>query len=348
MHFSAKLLLRVTSFWSARVHLPQVHVLPQLPGLAAQLGQLLELLGHPAQTFRLPPDIVDEFPYGGFVHAVVLHDAVGQQGDGRQGCFQLVRGVGHEALADPFDLLQPVRQEVYLPADLPQLVQAAVGDAGVVAPCADAPDTRQDHAGAPGDEITQEKADQQGQDGRDQGDGKQIKAQAIDQGCLRRIVFIQEDRADDAAAAHDRDAGAAGDRTGLQLGEKHVVALQRQLHLPFGGRRFLAGYLLDRVVIDDPPVPVRDEDPAEALVVHQRHDLAHLLRPEHIQGGERGSIQGRLVQHGAALGFKEQVPAFDHREHIHGDEAAQDHGAVGRAVLQLQAEMAQDAAKLTL
>ena len=70
-----------------------VDALPRTDDGAVEAGEGEQLFRRAGEPLRLRADIAGKFAHRRRVDAVALHDAVGEQADGRQRRFELVRGV---------------------------------------------------------------------------------------------------------------------------------------------------------------------------------------------------------------------------------------------------------------
>ena len=176
---------------------------------AVQPRQPQQVLRDAAEPLRLPADVGNELLGGLLVHVVGLQNGIRQQPYARQGRFQLVAGVGHEAPPGVLRGLQPVGQAVELRRDLGDLVGAAGVRPVAVRALPHMADGLQKPADLPRQHPAQYDTQPRHQQRDHQGDDQQVVPERLQQSRLLRVVAIHVHRAHDLIVIHHRRGHAA-------------------------------------------------------------------------------------------------------------------------------------------
>ena len=300
-------------------HLFHVHQLLLLLYGVVQPGERQKLVGGALEALGLVADIGDEFPHGGRVHVLVLHDTVRQEADGGQGGLQLMGSVGDEAPALLLRGLQPLGELVELLPQLGDLVPPPVD-----VPVAVVPVSHHAHGAHDGpDPLHQEENEEQRQDQRQSADAQRGRADPVleAQDDLRPLlVMLGEIEAPRQLSLGAEGNGDAADKGRVpEGGAKNDLALQT-------AEQILRKLALSRGVIEAAALPVRHQDTGIAAEIQIPQHLRDILPVQPFQTGQGGGHGGSLGRHGAALFLKHRVPGRDQRIGVQQQQKNQQQG----------------------
>ena len=270
---------------------------------------------------------------------VGLQNGIRQQPYARQGRFQLVAGVGHEAPPGVLRGLQPVGQAVELRRDLGDLVGAAGVRPVAVRALPHMADGLQKPADLPRQHPAEHDAQPRHQQGDQQRDDQQVVPERLQQLRLLRVVVIGVHRAHDLVVIHHRRGHAAEEGRAVVFAVAGVLSPQRHRHhgvqgvLPHGVAA-LPG------VVQHQSRAVGDHHAGGAGLVQSLQRRLHVLLRQLFQPHQRrfddlgGAFQSVL------RGCHHQVLAHQQRIGVQQHQHRRDDQNVAETELQLQGRLA--------
>ena len=254
-----------------------------------QSGQLQKPLGNSGQSVNFLVDIPQKFIHRLSADALGLQNRIGQQLDGGQRRFQLVRSVGNKLLPQLFGFLQPAGQLIEFAGQFGQLVLPVHMDSGVIVAAAHLANASHQPVNALAkisDKKAQHRAAQHRQQQRDAEDVAPRAAQKIR---LLGVVIVDIHRPNGFFPLHHRHGGAGGKRLLVIPAAKDVGSLQRRYKI--GQQSVAACQRADLgVVVQHAAKTVRHQNP---LLLFQ---FQHLNRQHNIVLRQRGKAFQRQRQ----------------------------------------------------
>ena len=244
-------------------------------------------------------------------------------------------GVGDELPPGALRLLQPVHQVVELSGNLGELIVPREDGPLVIGPLPHPPYGGLKAVQPLGELVGEHRAHGQHQHRHADGDGQQVIAQCLQQGGLPGVELVDVHPADDLVAVEHR-LGGGGVEGPLLVDAVHGAVAPQGLHqlvvehvVPRGVAR-LPG------VVEHLPVGVGDDGSGDALRLHRREGLGHVLLRQLLQP-RHGGVEGRgAAEQVGPLGAEDQVLADQQRIGVHQQDHDEDNGDVAGADLQLQ------------
>ena len=264
-----------------------------------------ELLRHAREAVGLAANVGDEFAHRVGVH-LVLQDGVGQELDGGQRRFQLVRSVGDKLALLCLGFLQPVGQFVEFRCKRGKLVRAAHLNFMAVFALAHHAHRGQNftHAARAGRREEGGKQDDRAEE--HEGTLQDRALEVCNDIPLLRVIVHQIDAAVRAVVIHDGDGGRADECIILIRAVEHIAAAQRLHH----GRQehpLADGVLVLRGIVDRRALGVRDDEARGIDVAKDGDDLLGRFRRERIDAGEGRGHDLDLVLRGGIFCAEHQL-----------------------------------------